>query len=232
MTWSLRDAGNEDGPIYTSGTDLFTIKIHGGGHLDAAYGTYVGGGYRYVDNCDADEISILELDNMLEEAFGSLGYTEICYKLPHIEGVCTKVDKDVDLLAMYSKLGSNRLVYVYAVTLHIGQTQQIQEFRPSHVNYDYFESMNPYEREELEQLLLLENMQGDFGDVHDFVNMNEHANGNVNEHVNENVEPQVISDGKQGSFHDDSSNMDSTDDEVCAVREKRRNVKKNRMMQT
>ena len=58
------------------GTDLFTIKIHGRGNFDGVSGAYVGGEFRYVDNCDIDEMSILELDSMLVEAFGTIGYTE------------------------------------------------------------------------------------------------------------------------------------------------------------
>lgn len=103
---------------YLGGTDLFTIKIHGGGHFDEGSCAYVGGGFRYVDNCDIDEMSILELD-----------------KLPHIEGVFTMIDKDGDVLTMCSKLDSKRLVHVYVVTCHIEQTQT---YCPSQekVNYE------------------------------------------------------------------------------------------------
>lgn len=78
------------------------------------------------------------------------------------------------------------------------------------------DSMNVFEREEVKQLLLLENMAKEFSDADENV---------VNENVDCVLEPQVISDGEAGSFYDDSYNVDSTDDEVCAVKERRRIVK-------
>lgn len=256
MTWCLRDCVNEnaEGPQYTSksanssplcvyfglkhvfsllylmcisvlslkigGSDLFTIKLHGGGHFDAASGSYVGGGFRYVDKCDGDEISILELENMLEEAFGCVGYTEISYKLPNVEGPSTKLEKDTDVLDMCSKLGLNRLVYMYAVTLHLEQTPQTEEFRHSQMHYDFFDAMNPFERQEIEIFLLMDDIT--------IARDAEVANEIEDENKEKEVETQVVSDVEVGSFHDDSSNVDSEDDEVCAVRDKRKTVKENR----
>ena len=44
---------------------------------------------------------------------------------------------------------------MYFVTLHLKETQQTQEFRHSHVHYNFFDGMNPYERVKLEQFLIL-----------------------------------------------------------------------------
>lgn len=61
--------------------DLFNIKIHGGGEFSAASGGYVGGKYRYFDNCDVDEMYVLEFGTMLKESFSHLRYCEFSYKL-------------------------------------------------------------------------------------------------------------------------------------------------------
>ncbi|KAL1827027.1 hypothetical protein ACET3Z_005439 [Daucus carota] len=42
------------------------------------------------------------------------------------------------------------------------------------------------------------------------------------DHVEKSMEAEVISDGEQGIFHESSSNIYSTNDEVCAVKEKRK----------
>ncbi|KAL8131831.1 hypothetical protein AgCh_007664 [Apium graveolens] len=217
MTWKLREVGKEDddGPNYKDGTDLFTIKIHGGGHFDGVSGAYISGNFRYVDDCDIDEMSLLKLDSMLEEAFGIIGYIDKFYKVSHMEDVFTRVDSDGDVLKMCSKVDLSRLVYVYGVTIDLEPTQT---YCPSQVdvNYEYFDNMNPLEREEIEQLLLLEGLANEMNEVDENV---------LSENDNLVVEPQLINDGEEGSFHDDSSHVDSEDDEVCQARERRNNVK-------
>lgn len=49
----------------------FTIKIHYSGTIKGT--EYVGGSFGFVDYCDEDEISIIELCNMIEEMGQSFG---------------------------------------------------------------------------------------------------------------------------------------------------------------
>ncbi|KAL8116030.1 hypothetical protein AgCh_022497 [Apium graveolens] len=101
--------------------------------FDGVSGAYIGGNFRYVDDCDIDEMSLSERDNMLEEAFG-----------------------------------------------------------------------------------IIEDLANEMNEVDENV---------LSEYDNLVVEPELISDGEEGSFHDDSSNVDSEDVEVCQARERRKNVK-------
>ena len=107
---------------------------------------------------------------------------------------------------------------MYVVTLHLEETQQTQEFRHSHVHYNFFDGMNPYERVKLEQFLILDNITM----VRDVGNADEIGNENIHDEA----ETQMNSDVEIGSFHDDSSNLDSEDDEVYVASKKERHNKK------
>ena len=185
------------------GSDLFTVKLHGGGEFSPGSGAYIGGSYRYVDNCDVDEMSMLELGSMLEECFGVQGFCDLFYQIPHVTDCCL-ISKDEDVLSMCAKLDSSRMAYVYAVRAKLGETQ---EYNPSQqLNLEFLEipNIDGLDDEEIEELLL-ENLAQPYDREPEIV-----------------VEPEVVSEAEIGSFHDDSSNIDSADDEVCATREKRK----------
>lgn len=107
---------------FTNAVDLFTIKLRHGGGLLQEGGAYVGGTYRYVDSVDIDEISMFELGSMLEEGFGHLGYCDFYYKMPNIDGLCS-ITKNADLVNMCTKIDSSRMVYMYVVTVSVGEIQ-------------------------------------------------------------------------------------------------------------
>ncbi|KAK1377552.1 hypothetical protein POM88_024296 [Heracleum sosnowskyi] len=205
MPWSLRESSFNNAylpaecPNYTN-WDLFTIKIHGGGELNASSGGYVGGTYRYVDNCDVDEMSFLEVATMLEEAFGHLGYCEFSYKLPNVDGL-NSIRTDNDVLVMCTKLDLSRLVYVYAVTVNVEYTQEFQPSQQASLEYLDIPNVDGLDDEEID-VMLLENLAQQYDRVEEVEN---------DAVVNDQAE--VISDVEEGSFHDDSSNVDSTDDE-------------------
>lgn len=84
-------------------------------------------------------MSVLEFGTMLEETFGHLGFCEFSYKLPNINGL-SSVNRDVDVVKMCSKLDECRLIYVYAVTINVEETQ---DYRPSQqVNLEFLNLLN------------------------------------------------------------------------------------------
>ena len=60
---------------------MFTIKLFYGGVFRENPKRYVGGTFSYVDCCDVDKVSILEITAMLREC-GVFGYSQLYYKLP------------------------------------------------------------------------------------------------------------------------------------------------------
>ncbi|KAK1354776.1 hypothetical protein POM88_048032 [Heracleum sosnowskyi] len=205
MPWSLRESSFNNAylpaecPNYTN-WDLFTIKIHGGGEFNASSGAYVGGTYRYVDNCDVNEMSFLEVATMLEEAFGHLGYCEFSYKLPNVDGL-NSIRTDNDVVVMCTKLDLSRLVYVYAVTVNVEYTQEFQPSQQASLEYLDIPNVDGLDDEEID-VMLLENLAQQYDRVEE-----------VENEAVVNDQAEVISDVEEGSFHDDSSNVDSTDDE-------------------
>ncbi|KAK1396403.1 hypothetical protein POM88_006266 [Heracleum sosnowskyi] len=173
MPWSLRESSFNNAylpaecPNYTN-WDLFSIKIHGGGEFNASSGGYVGGTYRYVDNCDVDEMSFLEVATMLEEAFGHLGYCEFSYKLPNVDGL-NSIRTDNDVLVMCTKLDLSRLVYVYAVTVNVEYTQEFQPSQQASLEYLDIPNVDGLDDEEID-VMLLENLVQQYDRVEEVEN--------------------------------------------------------------
>ncbi|KAL8109206.1 hypothetical protein AgCh_025338 [Apium graveolens] len=132
--------------------------MHIGGQFELNPRNYVGGQIRYVDNCDVDEMSFLEIGNMLTECGESTFVCEV-----HLD-------------------------------------DQVYVNDPRHI---------AYEKEEFEQLFELEGIYKDFSDHEDIVEPN-FGNELVDDHSDHH------SDGN--SFHGDSSNMDSTDEDVTSFK--------------
>ncbi|KAK1352143.1 hypothetical protein POM88_053647 [Heracleum sosnowskyi] len=183
MPWSLRESSFNNAylpaecPNYTN-WDLFTIKIHGGGEFNASSGAYVGGTYRYVDNCDVDEMSFLEVATMLEEAFGHLGYCEFSYKFPNVDGL-NSIRTDNDVLVMCTKLDLSRLVYVYAVTVNVEYTQEFQPSQQASLEYLDIPNVDGLDDEEID-VMLLENLAQQYDRVEEVENdavVNDQAEG-------------------------------------------------------
>ncbi|KAB2628899.1 hypothetical protein D8674_033694 [Pyrus ussuriensis x Pyrus communis] len=85
MTWEMREDPLDPFPTYfiigffyaaiSGNNDLFTIKMYHGGQLSEDF--YVGGKVDFFDYCDKDFMSLLEVDNIVEE----LGYGNIFMKM-------------------------------------------------------------------------------------------------------------------------------------------------------
>ncbi|KAL8134771.1 hypothetical protein AgCh_009691 [Apium graveolens] len=73
MIWVLRTSDENSIGLHENVMMKVSVKKDMGGFgkkFSVESGLYVGGTYMYVDNCDVDEMSVLELGTMLEEAFG------------------------------------------------------------------------------------------------------------------------------------------------------------------
>ncbi|WOG86677.1 hypothetical protein DCAR_0205894 [Daucus carota subsp. sativus] len=111
MTWLIRDVDHGN-------NDLFTIKLHFGGHLTSNPRSYVGGSFKYVDKCDVDEISMLELYSMLTDCGVDAGFADLYYKLPkaNMESGLFPVTSDTQALEMCTHLDSSRMLNLYCET--------------------------------------------------------------------------------------------------------------------
>lgn len=67
---------------------MFSIKLLHGGHFEENLKQYSGGQFHYIDICDMDNMSIIELISMLKECGEIWAYT-FNYKWP-------KEERDVD----------------------------------------------------------------------------------------------------------------------------------------
>lgn len=79
--------------------------------------------------CDVDEMSLLEIGNMLNECGESGSGYETYYKVPNVDfenGMCP-LSTDKNVLQMCNALPSNRIIYVYIVS----DVQATQEYKPS-----------------------------------------------------------------------------------------------------
>ncbi|KAL1809935.1 hypothetical protein ACET3Z_026925 [Daucus carota] len=144
MEWVLRPKADneiyapEECPNYTD-PDMFTIKLFYGGGFREHPKRYVGGGFTYVDFCDVDKISILEITAMLRDC-GVFGYSELYYKLPRsdFEKGLNDLSSDAKIVEMAEFVGfmPPKLVYIYSVTQNpivscTPDGQVTQEFHPS-----------------------------------------------------------------------------------------------------
>lgn len=188
---------------YADSPGKFSLKIHYGGQFELYPKTYVGGLIRYVDMCDEDEMGILEIGNMLEE-LGESGDFELSYKVPgsDFETGLFPLMSDVNVLQMCKALPPKKIMYVYEVRPNV----PTQEYLPSQ-QYDlsFFEdpTLVEFEKEQHNQ------MNKEFTDV-------EHE---VVPPQDDSVLQEELDDGSDiVSFHGDSSNMDSTDDDVTTFK--------------
>ena len=104
--------------VFLGNTDLFTIKLHFGGNFEANPKSYVGGNCQYVDKCDADEMSLLELYSMLIDAGVDASFADLYYKVPKasMEDGIFSITSDSQVVEMCTHLDSTRLLYVYCET--------------------------------------------------------------------------------------------------------------------
>lgn len=82
---------------YAEYTDKFTLKFHYGGQFQLNPKSYTGRSIRYVDMCDVNEMSLLEIGNTIDEC-GETSYPyEVSYKLPSADfeiGLCPLASDD------------------------------------------------------------------------------------------------------------------------------------------
>ena len=192
--------------------DLFTIKLHFGGHLTSNPGSYVGGSFKYVDKCDVDEISMLELYSMLTDCGVDAGFADLFYKLPKANMECGlfPVTSDSQALEMCTHLDSSRLLNLYYETsqetqLDYPMTQTVESVDEKH---------RKFERQQFEALFELEEINKEIIDIDDLV-----------ECLCGKEKPTEITDHENASFHEDSSNIDSTDDDVRSHKKKKSAIK-------
>ncbi|KAL8109989.1 hypothetical protein AgCh_025919 [Apium graveolens] len=181
--------------------------MHIGGQFELNPRNYIGGQIRYVDNCDVDEMSFLEIGNMLTECGESTFICEVFYKVPNgdLESNLKPLSSDAHVLQMCDALDCSRIIHVYVVS---------EAYIPSQVHLDDLVYVNDlrhiaYEKEELDQLFELEGIHKDFSDHEDIVEPN-FGNELVDDHSDHH------SDGN--NFHGDNSNMDSTDEGVTSFK--------------
>ena len=196
--------------LYADKPDKFTLKFHFDGNLDVHRKTYVGGSIKYVDMCDVDEMSYLEIGNMYTECGGTGYVSEVWYKLPNAEfesGMCP-LSSDAHVLELCNSLPPNRVMYVY-VHSEILLTQDYLPSQQYDLSFIDDPLNNAYDKEVIDQLLHLEGLHNGMDDVQ--------ADEVVVEKDND-VGEQVVDHSDAISFHGDSSNMDSTDDDVSALK--------------
>ncbi|KAH7846022.1 hypothetical protein Vadar_008846 [Vaccinium darrowii] len=90
----------------------FTIRMHYGGTIKGT--NYLGGSFGYVDYCEDDELSIIELGNMLVQMGQSLSNFSDDYYVIFNERM-TQMKKDSDVLSMSQLVDRRRLVNVYSL---------------------------------------------------------------------------------------------------------------------
>ena len=98
--------------------DKFTLKIHFDGKFERNPTAYVGGSIKYVDMCDVDEMSYLEIGNMYTECGGTGYVSEVNYKLPDadFDSGLFPLSSDENVLQMCNSLPANRVMYVYVLS--------------------------------------------------------------------------------------------------------------------
>ena len=200
--------------------EKFTIKCIFGGKFEANHKNYVEGHVRYVDHCDVDEISLIEILSMFKECGELSENVELFYKLPSskMEESLFPMACDADVMNMCNYLDSCRVMYVYS--LNSQMSEESQNYVPAEwLDFNFLGDPNlaKHDNEETEQLLELEGILVDFSDPHD--------EDGVLDNV---IEVDHYKEGDDNlSFHDDSSNVDSIDEDVTAVKKVRSNLKKN-----
>lgn len=201
--------------LVSGNRDLFTIKLHFGGHFSSNPKAYIGGEIRYVDKCDGDELSLLEVFSMLTDCGVNVGMCELFYKLPNsiMDFGLFPLNSDIHVVEMCKVVEDSRLIYVYCET---GVETQASQF--PYTECDYYVEPTPNresERKMLEDVFDLEGIPVDMYDIDQL----------LDKPIIDEIQVE-ISDHDNASFHEDSSNIDSTDEDVRS-HQKSKNDKKN-----
>ena len=103
---------------FVGDSDHFTIKCHLGGQFESNPKSYVDGQIRYVDMCDVDKMSIIEVFSMFNECGETGSFLELYYKQSSsdMDVPLFPLKSDADVGEMCNHLDSSRLMYVYCET--------------------------------------------------------------------------------------------------------------------
>lgn len=97
---------------------MFTLKLYHDGVVTENPKGYAGGGFSYIDRCNVNMISLIEIISMLKE----FGCSVLYYKLPSTDfeiGLWV-LENDGDIMELCELVSiqtpSRRLLYVFSVT--------------------------------------------------------------------------------------------------------------------
>ena len=94
------------------GDGFFTIRMHHGGQFQHGNDrVYVGGRVNHLDLCHIDELSLIELENMLKVT--GMGYCRIVRFHLRIRNGWKGLDDDEDVLALGSWVNKHKVLHVY-----------------------------------------------------------------------------------------------------------------------
>lgn len=236
--------------LFVSALDLFTIKLFHGGVFDTQTKEYVGGGYDYVDGCSVDKMSLVDVNSMLKEC-GVLGSQTLSYKYPKSDwfrGVWN-LESDSDVVEMCELVPPSRLVFVFAIAFEPLATvtsdgNLTQEYNPSQdPNLEFVETEDDraFYRQMCDEYDWEPNQADEEENVENEEENAQFGNAKFGEDSDSDDEDYVVGQDElnedyevsEDSFHSDSSNVDSTDEDVCyykterakkkAAKEKRQN---------
>lgn len=124
MAWFLRL--KEDAEVYKprecpdyTDANNFSIKLFHGGIMNENPRNYVGGSVDYVDFCNVDQMSMLEIYGMLNEVGYKGGYFNIWYKAPGttMDRGLFELQSDDELLLMCAMMPKAKYVEIYSTTI-------------------------------------------------------------------------------------------------------------------
>lgn len=123
--------------LYAKYTDKIIIKLRYGDHFLSSPKSYHGSSIKYVDMHDVDDLSLLEIGNMLEEFGDTISLYEISYKLPSADfdtDLCPLVSDEL-VLQMCNVVSSTRIMYVYVVS----EVGVMKEYLPSQYDLSFID---------------------------------------------------------------------------------------------
>ena len=95
--------------------NFFSIKVHHGRDFtEGPVKRYVGSTVEYLDNCDPDKMSLLEMDDIAEK-LGHVPHVGFYYRLPGVtlDNGLVFMNTDEDVMAMIACLPSSRTAEMY-----------------------------------------------------------------------------------------------------------------------
>ena len=179
----------------------FAIKLFYNGKMEENPKNYVGGSVAYVDYCDSDEMSHLEINAMLVSLGAIGGYYKLWYKLPgtSVDVGLFDLDTDDDLLVMCDLINPKKIL----VEVYVNLTPAFNVKRATYQEEIHMMDPFPYStQQEIDMETDLRNVNGlyeNFSDPYD--SKDDHQN-------------RVVDDESDESFHCDGSNQDSSDDDL------------------